>query len=80
MIRNANQIAIGEKVWGWGIGGMNPVEIEWDYCYKNIVPSTDVFADTREELLIHMIFRQQARIADAEVEISRLQGMREVKG
>jgi len=37
-----------------------------------------VFADAREELLIHMISRQQKIIADAEVEIDRLNGLREV--
>lgn len=35
-------------------------------------------ADTREELLIHMISRQQKIIADSEVEIERLSQMREV--
>lgn len=38
-----------------------------------------VAATTREELLLHAIDQQKAKIADAQAEIERLQGLREVR-
>lgn len=46
---------------------------QWGYGALNAI-----FADTREELLVHAISQQKGIIEKAELEINRLQAMREV--
>jgi len=78
MIYRSYEINVGQKIWMWNESLEGPMEYEWNVgSHLNIEPFLD-FADTREELLIHMISRQQKIIADAEVEIDRLNGLREV--
>lgn len=47
-------------------------------CRKSPDGREFVCADTREELLLHLISQQQQRIAEANLEIDRLNGLREV--